>query len=96
LVFGLFLDERFGAVKKLGQAGVKLNVSPAIKEDLVVQAGEWTGEGVREEMIEVAELAGEVIAAAAVLLDEGVGLGPEVGFIDTVAAEERRLHVFRD
>ena len=47
-------------------------------------------------MIEVAEFAGEVIAAAAVLLDEAVGLCPEVGFIDAVAAEERRLHVFRD
>ena len=35
LIFGALADEGFGSVKKIGQAGVKLNVGPAIKEDFV-------------------------------------------------------------
>lgn len=95
-IFGFFADVTFGEIEKLWETGVKRDISAIGAEHAVVETTEFTREHVGEDVVEVANLAGEVVAALAVVFNERIGLGPEDGFINAVAAKERSLHVAGD
>jgi len=93
-VLGLFASESFGLFKKIGKPRVKRNLRAAVVKDFVIQATHFPRKDVGEEMVEISDFRGEVIAPFLIVFSEFVGLLPKGGLIDTEAPEKGRLHVF--
>ena len=95
-VLGLLGGVALGGFEETRQARVKLDVPAAFEKLAVVQSPKLAGEHIREDVVQVADLAREMVAALAVVLHQRIGLGPERGLVDAEPTEERRLHVAGD
>jgi hypothetical protein len=83
-------------LKKVGQARVELDFSPGFAQHLVAQFRHLARQHVGQQVVQVGDLPGEMIAPPLVVLHQVVRLAPERRFVDPVAPKQGRLHVFRD
>ena len=95
-VFGVLGHKAPAFYKEFRQPLVELDLGAEFMEHFVVQLRHQPGAHIGEDVVQVADLAGNAVAALGVVLDQLVGLGPERRLIDSVTAEERPLHVARN
>jgi len=86
----------FGEIEKVGQSWVEFDVGPVLIEHAVVESAKFPREHVSEQVIQIADLAGDIIAALPVVFMQGIGLRPEHVFFDSVSTKEGRLHITGD
>ena len=65
-------------------------------EDSVIQSCHLPRKHICKNVIKVSNLARNMITPLLIMSHQAVGLSPKVGFVYTVAAKQRALHVFRN